>query len=154
MLAPMNLFDVLHFSELIFWLCDKTSNKVCRSYAGLSRRLELKSPRTLAMVAKRQRPPSFSLVQKIGDYLEATPQERDFLLLLAEKSRCEFKNLSVDKVEKKLDLYRQIKNENVIALAGVRIEFANQINHDMRSRLEEALRTVVLDLENLKKIGQ
>lgn len=151
----MDFYDNTDFSELIRWLCQQSNNKSCRSYAGLARRLKIKSPRTLGMIAKRQRAPSFSLVKKIAHFIQASPQQKDFLLLLAEKSKCHLKNQPTDDVEEKLQLYRQMKqikwNENAF-IEGVRIEFEPHVDKNVRKKLEEVLRYIIVDHQDLKTI--
>ena len=151
----MNFYENKDFSELISWLCQQSNNKACRSYAGLARRLKIKSPRTLGMIAKRQRAPSFSLVKKIAHFIEATPQQKDFLLLLAEKSTCLLKKHSTEDVEKKLRRYYQMKqmtwNENA-SLDGVKIEFESHVDKAVRDKLEEVLRFLSVDHQNSKTV--
>ncbi len=134
-----------------------TANKVCRSYAGLARRLALRSPRTVAMVAKKQRPPSFALVKRICDFLNASPAERDFLFLLAEKSRNDLKKIPADDVEKKLKCYWNSEKttfDNSVSLDGVKIEFPSEFNQQMREKFARAIDVVMTDLHKSKDVGK
>ncbi len=151
----MNLYENKDFSELIRWLCQQSNNKACRSYAGLARRLKIKSPRTLGMIAKRQRAPSFSLVKNIAHFIEATPQQKDFILLLAEKSKCLLKKSSIDEIEQKLNRYHQMKqikwNENTF-IEGVKIEFDSHVEKTVRNKIEEVLRFLIIDHQDSKSV--
>ncbi len=151
----MSFYENKDFSELISWLCRQSNNKACRSYAGLARRLKIKSPRTLGMIAKRQRAPSFSLVKKISHFIEATPQQKDFLLLLAEKSKCLLTKHSIDEIEEKLQRYHQMKqiiwNENTF-IEGVKIEFESHVDKAVRDKLEEVLRFLSIDHQDSKTV--
>ena len=151
----MHLYENKDFSELILWLCQQSHNKACRSYAGLARRLKIKSPRTLGMIAKRQRAPSFTLVKNIAHFIEATPQQKDFILLLAEKSKCLLKKSSIDEVDEKLKRYHQMKqikwNENTF-IEGVKIEFESHVDKAVRDKLEEVLRFLSIDNQDSKTV--
>lgn len=152
---PMNFYENKDFSELIRWLCQQSNNKACRSYAGLARRLKIRSARTLGMIAKGQRAPSFSLVKNIAQYIEATPQQKDFLLLLAEKSKRLLKKHSIDEVEEKLQRYYKLKqitwNENTF-IEGVKIEFESNVDKGVRDKLEEVLRLLIVDHQESKNV--
>lgn len=148
MVPHMNFYDNKDFSQLIEWLCQQSQNRACRSYAGLARRLKIKSPRTLGMIAKQQRAPSFSLVKKIAQFIEATPQQNDFLILLAEKSRCLLKKQPTEDIDRKLHKYHQMThitwNENSF-IEGLKIEFQPHVKQCVRSKLEEVLRFIIVN---------
>lgn len=73
------------------------------SYKHLANKLGYRSPRSLAMVHKGQRPPSRGLVRKIVEQFEFSPQQAEFISLLAEKA---IRRTDTAAIDRKIEMLR------------------------------------------------
>jgi hypothetical protein len=147
----MEIHRATDFSELLDLLkASKKRGTKMYSYNELANKLGFKSPRSLAMVKKRQRAPSAGLVRTVCDYLAVTPKQREFIHWLAEKSRLEKKGLSTVTVDLKIERFRAMHApENGIEalqeLPGIQVQIDPSVQAPIRSRLEEVLRELAFE---------
>lgn len=111
------------------------------SYHQLAQRLAFRSPRSIAMVRKGQRPPSLGMVKSVCEFLKASPHEREFIHLLAEKSKRICKGVETDAIDEKLQRYRLLKSiaPAEVRIPGVVIEVTPEASEELRKRLGEIL---------------
>ena len=92
-----------NFKELISLI--RNSRRQCTkqySYRQLADQLGYRSPRSLAMVHKGQRAPSYNLVRKLISHLSLAPHEVEFISLLAENTIAEKKQIPTIELEQKI----------------------------------------------------
>lgn len=142
----MDISSASDFSELLILLRTRRRPGSTYSYEHLARVLGFKSPRSLAMVLKKQRAPSAALVRSVGDYLKATPQEKEFLRALAERSRRMLNGQPYAFLDVAIDRFRAVRKiqiESRTEIAGILIEIRSETPDDVRRLLEETLREVI-----------
>lgn len=121
----MDYLSVNNFAELLGLIKASRRRGLGEfSYHQLAEKLAYRSPRSIAMVRKGQRPPSSGMVKSVCDYLGATGKDREFITLLAEKTKNELKCLSNSEVDMKLSRYRAFKQQKTGTpqIPGVSIE--------------------------------
>jgi transcriptional regulator with XRE-family HTH domain len=117
------------------------------SYQQLAQKLAFKSPRSIAMVRKGQRPPSNEMVKSLCEYLNASSLEKEFIQLLAEKSKRIYKGLETDVVNEKLQRYRLLRATPPagVKIPGVLIEVAPDAPELIRKRIHEIMSELNLE---------
>jgi transcriptional regulator with XRE-family HTH domain len=154
-ICVMDFKMVNDFSELVLWLKKSRREGTAEySYNQLASRVGFKSPRSLAMVQRQQRPPSLAMVKNVCDYLSVTPKEREFIFLLAEKSRLQRRQQSTTTVDRKIETYRAIHSlriEDYESIPGVTITIDDRVHREIRKRLEEVLRELLFEFGTPKK---
>lgn len=111
------------------------------SYRQLADKLEYRSPRTLAMVHKGQRPPSRNLVSKIVRHFPLTPYEEKLVVLFAEKAIADRRQVNTKHLDVKIDLLRESARE-----------FYDHADNVTDEPLIASLYLGQLDLEILRKL--
>ena len=123
------------------------------SYHQLAEKFAFRSPRSIAMVLKGQRPPSTSMVKSVCDSLGVVGKDREFIFLLAEKTKNELKCISNTDVDRKIERYRTFKKNAATPLhiPGVLIEIAPEAPAELRSRIQEMLSELSFEFANLEQ---
>ena len=151
----MDIYKSQNFADLLTILIAHCHRGGRGNYAILGRKLGLRSPRTLAMVVKKQRPPSSGLIKKVIEYLQPSTAEKDFIHILGQISRNELKGGCIEKLlqhHQILVMARSIQIPDRLVLDGVIIEFTPQADPDVRKKIEEVLQ-VILSLKKPRTDG-
>lgn len=147
----MNIYQAKDFSKLLVLIGTCPRRGRVGVYAHLARKMKLKSPRTAAMVVKKQRAPSAGLVKTVIELLRCTAVEQEYVLLLAEKSRRLVKGLSVTEIDGRIERFQKMQTIQVgdsITIGGVRIEMTAETSDHVRKRISECLKALLVDLES------
>ena len=144
----MNIYQAKCFSKLLILIGTCPRRGRVGIYARLARRLKLKSPRTIAMVVKKQRPPSAGLVKLILESQNFSAMEQDYIQLLAEKSRRELKGEVSILIEEKIQQYQNIQYIEVtpkMNIGGVSIEISPDANAQVTRKILECLKEILAE---------
>lgn len=115
------------------------------SYRQLADKLGYRSPRSLAMVHKGQRPPSRDLVKKIVKHLALTPLEGELVSLLAERAISERKQLETSELDERIAKLR-LTTERLSSLGDIPLVCTLRLASREVSDVRERLRKVFVEI--------
>jgi hypothetical protein len=125
------------------------------SYRQLADRLGYRSPRTLAMVHKGQRPPSRALVSRIVQSYRLDRRESELVTLLAEKAVASRRNLVCQDLDRRIYQIQKsiadVSKESSVEIQNdrsVKIYLRRDRLHLVQKRIHFFLFDVLRDFEN------
>ena len=109
-----SLYDCQNLQEFLDLFRGTGVSKRKISFAALSSKLKYSSDRTLGMIYKGQRLPSYEMQRRMSKYLKLAPKEIFYLSALIQKERCKRKGQAFSEVDEQLRSLRPVKSEYLL----------------------------------------